>query len=231
MIPLRDENPTTRPPIVTVSLIAACVLIFLWQVSLGTDGQRPVISFGAIPALLLDDRILPPELYRIPAELTLVTSLFLHGGWMHLIGNMLFLWVFGNNIEDALGHVRFIAFYLLCGILAGLAHAMQDPSSQVPLIGASGAISGVLGAYALLYPNARVLTLVPFIIFFVVRLRAVVVIGLWFVFQLLNAVLDSGAGGIAYLAHIGGFVAGVALLYVFKPRAARKSKRRRGPWG
>ena len=231
MIPLRDENPTTRPPIVTVSLIVACVLIFLWQVSLGPYGQRPVISFGAIPALLLDDRILPPELYRIPAELTLVTSLFLHGGWMHLIGNMLFLWVFGNNIEDAFGHVRFIAFYLLCGILAGLAHALQDPSSQVPLIGASGAISGVLGAYALLYPNARVLTLVPFIIFFVVRLRAVVVIGLWFVFQLLNAVLDSGAGGIAYLAHIGGFVAGVALLYVFKPRAAPKSIRRRGPWG
>lgn len=231
MIPLRDENPTTRPPIVTVSLIVVCVLVFLWQVSLGSSGQQSVFGFGAIPALLLGDRMLPPELYRIPAELTLVTSLFLHGGWMHLIGNMAFLWVFGNNIEDAFGHLRFIAFYLLCGILAGLAHALQDPSSQVPLIGASGAISGVLGAYALLYPNARVLTLVPFVIFFVVRLRAVVVIGIWFVFQLVNAVLSSGAGGIAYLAHIGGFVAGVCLLYLFKPRAVLKAPRRRGPWG
>ena len=231
MIPLRDENPTTRPPIVTVSLIAACVLVFLWQFGLSEPTEaRRIYALGTIPALLLGDRSLPPEIYLIPPEVTLVTSLFLHGGWMHLIGNMLYLWVFGNNIEDEFGHFKFLAFYLLCGIVAGLAHAAQDPSSTVPLVGASGAISGILGAYVVLYPNARVLTLVPFFIFFLIRLRAVVLIGIWFAFQLLNAWMAAG-GNIAYLAHIGGFIAGLALLYVFKPKKAARATPRRGPWG
>ena len=172
MIPLHDQNPTRRFPFVTIALIAVCVLAFLWQVGLGERAlHREILGLGAIPALLTGDARLPPELYQVPAAVTLITSLFLHGGWFHLIGNMLYLWVFGNNIEDVLGHFRFTAFYLLCGVLATFAHVLNDPASQIPLIGASGAISGVLGAYIILYPHARVLTLIPiFIIFWTIRL-------------------------------------------------------------
>jgi len=156
MIPLHDDNPTTIRPLVTITIIVLCVLVFLWELSLGPEGlQRAVYAFGAIPAVLFDRVELNPALAVIPAELTLVTSMFMHGGWMHLISNMLYLWIFGNNIEDAMGHGRFILFYLLCGLAAALAHAALDPGSRVPMIGASGAISGVLGAYLLLYPHAR----------------------------------------------------------------------------
>ncbi|MDX1541009.1 MAG: rhomboid family intramembrane serine protease, partial [Geminicoccaceae bacterium] len=157
MIPLYDDNPTVRTPYLTVGLIAACIMVFLWQVSLGPRlGQAAVYSFGFIPAVFFDQANLPAELAVIPSGLTLFSSMFMHGDLMHLAGNMLYLWIFGNNIEDVCGHGRFIAFYLLCGIAAAFAQALPDPGSEIPMIGASGAISGVLGAYLLLFPHARV---------------------------------------------------------------------------
>jgi len=233
MIPLHDDNPTRIRPLVTVALIGLCVLTFLWQVSLGdTDQARLVAGLGVIPAVLLGGAELPPLLELVPAEFTVVTSMFLHGGWMHLIGNMLYLWIFGNNIEDAMGHGRFVVFYLLCGTAAALLQALQDPSSTIPMIGASGAISGVLGAYLLLYPKARILVLV-FLGFFVTTLRlpALLVLGFWFVLQFLNASAAGTGGGVAWWAHIGGFVAGLGLILVLRDRRVPLLGGRRGPWG
>ncbi len=234
MIPLHDDNPTRIRPLVTVALIVLCVLAFLWQISLGdVDQRRLVAGLGLIPVVLLGQAELPPMLELVPAELTVVTSMFLHGGWMHLIGNMLYLWIFGNNIEDAMGHWRFVLFYLLCGAAAALAQVLQDPASATPMIGASGAIAGVLGAYLLLYPRARVLVLV-FLGFFVTTLRlpALLVLGFWFVLQFLNAVVSGEAGGgVAWWAHIGGFVAGLGLILLFRDRRVALLGGRRGPWG
>ena len=234
MIPLHDDNPTTLKPIVTVGLIAACSLVFLWQISLGERGYlETVYSLGVVPAVLMGNLQLRPELASVPAELTLLTSMFLHGGWMHLIGNMLYLWIFGNNIEDAMGHGRFIVFYALCGTAAGYAQVLQDPASTVPMIGASGAISGVLGAYLLLYPKARVLVLI-WLGFFIhtVRLPAGFVLGFWFVLQYVNAALAGEAGGgVAWWAHIGGFITGMALILVFRHKNVPLFGGRRGPWG
>ena len=221
MIPLRDDIPTSITPFVTIALIVACALIFLWQLTLGEQGfQAAVYSLGVIPATLFGDRELPPELYLIPATLTPLTSMFLHGGWMHLIGNMLYLWIFGNNIEDAMGHARFVIFYVLCGIAAALAQALPNPDSTIPMIGASGAISGVLGAYLLLYPRAHVLVLIPLGYFSqLVHLPAMFVLGFWFVLQLINSLLSaSEVGGVAWGAHLGGFIAGMALIPLFKRR-------------
>ncbi len=219
MIPIRDDNPTTRRPIVTVALIVLCVLVFLWQLSLGERaGQLAVYRYGFIPAVLFDQASLPPELGAWPATLTILSSMFLHGGFMHLAGNMLYLWVFGNNIEDIAGHGRFLAFYLLCGLVAALAQGLTDPGSEVPMIGASGAISGVLGAYLVLFPHARVQVLVPVIIVFFTTVPAGLLLGLWFVFQLLNGAMASGEGGVAFWAHAGGFVAGMALIWLFRDR-------------
>ncbi|MCY4209448.1 MAG: rhomboid family intramembrane serine protease [Gammaproteobacteria bacterium] len=219
MIPLHDDNPTQIFPALTVTFIAACVLVFLWQVSLGTQGyQAAVYALGVIPAVLLDQAALPPELSVVPPTLTVFTSMFLHGGFMHLAGNMLFLWIFGNNVEDAMGHGRFIVFYLLCGIAAVFGQVMQNPTSEIPMIGASGAISGVLGAYLLLYPQARVLVLIPLGFFIqLVRLPALWVLSLWFAIQLISSALTSSeGGGVAWFAHIGGFLAGMALIPFFK---------------
>lgn len=224
MIPLKDDNPTSIIPFVSWTLLGACVLVFLWQASLGPEGnQLAVYSLGVIPAVLLGDARLPPELALVPAQLTVVTSMFLHGGWMHLIGNMLYLWIFGNNIEDAMGHGRFVVFYLLCGIAAALSQAALNPASQIPMIGASGAISGVLGAYLLLHPHARVLVLIPLgLLTQIVRIRAMWVLGFWFLLQLINSAMVSGeGGGVAWFAHIGGFVAGMALIPLFKYRRVR----------
>ncbi len=160
MIPLKDDNPAEITPIVTVGFIAACVLVFLYQASLPEQsGEVFVFQFGAIPATVFGNAALPPEVASIPPFVSLITSMFLHGGWMHLIGNMLYLWIFGNNIEDAMGHVKFVIFYITCGIVAVYSHAITDPTSTVPMVGASGAISGVLGAYILLFPHAQVLVL------------------------------------------------------------------------
>jgi len=219
MIPLHDDNPTTIQPVITIALIVTNTVVFLWEVSLGTAGmQRVAYSLGTIPAVLLQGQTLPPELALVPAPVTVITAMFLHGGWMHLIGNMLFLWIFGNNVEDAMGHVRFVIFYLAGGLGAALGQALMDPASTVPMIGASGAISGVLGAYLLLHPHARVLVLIPLGIFSqLVRLPAMWVLGFWFVFQILNSLFTAkGQGGVAWFAHVGGFIFGLLLIPFFK---------------
>ena len=214
MFPLHDDNPTDTTPVITVALIVACVALFMWQLSLGDAVQKAVYSFGVTPAVLFDIKSLPAELATVPPWSTMFTSMFLHGSWMHLIGNMLFLWIFGNNVEDAMGHGRFIAFYLVCGVVAVFAQALPAPQSEIPMIGASGAISGVLGAYLLLYPHARVLVIVPLGYYIhSARWPAAVVLALWFVLQLLNSLLSQDEqGGIAFGAHIGGFLAGMALI-------------------
>ncbi|MEE8506292.1 MAG: rhomboid family intramembrane serine protease [Kiloniellales bacterium] len=222
MIPLHDDNPTTLTPVITIGLIVVCALVFLWQVTLPPGaGEAAVYAYGLIPAVLFGERTLPPEIARIPAELSVLTSMFLHGGWLHLIGNMLYLWIFGNNIEDAMGHARFVVFYVICGIAAAFAQALQDPGSTVPMIGASGAIGGVLGGYLLLYPRARVLVLVPFGFFMhMIRIPAVIVLGFWFVLQFLESALAGDqAGGVAYWAHIGGFVAGMVLVIPLRKKS------------
>ncbi|MFO7602780.1 MAG: rhomboid family intramembrane serine protease [Gammaproteobacteria bacterium] len=224
MIPLHDDNPTQGLPLLTIAFITVCVLVFFWQLGFGAEQQQVVYSLGATPAVLFGHAELSAELRRVPAWLTVFTSMFLHGGWMHLIGNMIYLWIFGNNIEDAMGHWRFVVFYFTCGLLALLANALPDTTSAIPMIGASGAISGVLGAYLLLYPHARVLVAIPLGFFlYTTRLPAAWVLLFWFVLQLINSALHSGGegGGIAWLAHIGGFVAGMALTPFFKRKGVR----------
>ena len=219
MIPLHDDNPTSITPFITIGVVVSCVLVFLWQFAQGPGAQQQVIvSLGLIPAVLFGHVQLDPEVVRVAPAATLLTSMFMHGGWLHLIGNMLYLWIFGNNVEDAMGHGRFLLFYLLCGLAAAMAQALPDPSSTIPMVGASGAISGVLGAYLLLYPKARVLVLIPLGFFTqMVRLPAIWVLGLWFVIQLLSGLASAGSqGGVAFGAHIGGFVAGMALIPWFR---------------
>jgi membrane associated rhomboid family serine protease len=176
-----------------------------------------------IPAVLFGEARLSPELARVPAPLTVLTSMFLHGGWMHLIGNMIYLWIFGNNVEDSMGHARFVLLYLLCGVAAALAQAWVQPDATVPMVGASGAISGVLGAYLLLFPHARVHVAVPIgFMLHTLDLPAVLVLGLWIGLQLLSSALATpGEGGVAFFAHIGGFAAGMALIPFFKYRRVR----------
>lgn len=219
MIPLRDDNPTRTTPVFSYALIASCVLVFLWQVSLGARMEAAIYAYGLIPDVLLGDARLPPEIAAVPAWLTVFTSMFLHGGWMHLIGNMLYLWIFADNVEDRFGHGRFLAFYLLCGVGAAAAQALPEPGSQIPMVGASGAISGVLGAYMLMFPRAHVLVLIPLgILTRVVHLPALLVLGLWFGMQLLSEMFAPVGAGVAFRAHIGGFVAGMVLLPVFRRR-------------
>ena len=220
LMPLHDDNPLRhiRFQYVTVAIIALNAVVFLYQAGLGPrDGQAFVFGFGAVPAVLFGKAQLPAHLAQIPAPLTLVTSMFLHGGIMHLLGNMLFLWVLGDNVEDALGHVRYVFFYLICGVLAALAHAGIDPASKVPMVGASGAISGVIGAYLVLHPKAPIKVLISY---FVVWMPAYVVLGFWAGFQFVSAAMASGGagGGVAWWAHIGGLVAGVALIFAMKKR-------------
>jgi membrane associated rhomboid family serine protease len=217
MIPLHDDNPTQRTPIVTMIFIGICVAVFLYQVNLPQEAAELfAFQYGAIPAIVFGQASLPEEAVAFPASLSLLTSMFLHGGWMHLLGNMLYLWIFGNNIEDAMGHAKFVVFYLLSGILAALSHALTDPSSQIPMVGASGAISAVLGAYLLLFPRAHVLVLLPAI--GMTRVAAGIVLVMWFITQLISGGMSVGAtgGGVAFFAHIGGFIAGMALIGLFK---------------
>lgn len=215
MIPLKDENPTRIFPIVTVCIIAINALVFLYELSLGRGLEDFIFSFGLIPYDLINLRGVGPLL-------TLITSLFLHGGFMHIIGNMLYLWVFGNNIEDKLGHTRFIFFYLACGLAASLGQVMTNPGSKLPMIGASGAVSGVLGAYLLLYPRAKVLVLVPmFYLMRIVRLEAFWFLIFWIALQFFYgtasyALMDtSSKGGVAWFAHIFGFFGGMVFLGLF----------------
>ena len=214
MIPYKDDNPTERRPVVTVALIVINVLVFFYELSRGPRLEGFLNEFGAIPAGIFSGtgRAVPPAL---PVPVTLLTSLFLHGGWMHLIGNMLYLWIFGNNIEDILGRFRFILFYLAGGVVATLAQGITSPASAIPTIGASGAISGVLGAYLLIFPRARVYTLLPIGFFLqVVVLPAYFVLGFWFVLQFFSGVFSLGSqhGGVAFFAHVGGFIFGMLLI-------------------
>ncbi len=220
MIPIKDDVPTSTFPAVTVAIILLNVLVFGYQVSLGPRyGEFLVYRAGIIPYEIthLHD-VEPYDL--VPLPFTLLTALFLHGGFVHLLGNMLYLWIFGNNVEDSMGHGRFIVFYLLCGLVASLSQVYVFPNSRVPVIGASGAIAGVLGGYLLLFPRARVLTLVPIFFFiWLIRLPALFVLGFWFIIQLLNA---GAGGGVAWFAHIGGFVCGFVLIKLFARRRLRR---------
>ena len=207
MVPLNDDNPSSTTPVIVYGLIALNVVIFLYEQSLDARSLQQFFDEWAI----------------VPVDLTgewftLITSQFLHGGWLHIGGNMLYLWVFGNNIEDQLGHVKFLIFYLACGALAGLAQWFFDPMSTIPTLGASGAIAGIMGAYIIRFPRAKILTLVPLFIFITTfRIPAIFFLGWWFVQQALysvaslGATADMGSGGIAYWAHAGGFVFGVVL--------------------
>ena len=221
MIPLHDDAPAHRTPWVMRSVIGVCVLVFIYQLTLDERAEIALVyQFGMIPASLFRYGELPPELAVIPPELTLVTTIFLHGGFMHLIGNMLFLWVFGDNVESAMGHWRFLAFVLVTAAIAALCHALWEPTSEVPLIGASGAVSGILGGYIILYPRARILVGIPIgFLFIPLRLPALLILGIWFALQLLNVLRIGGAGDpIAWTAHVGGFLAGMALVTLFRDR-------------
>jgi membrane associated rhomboid family serine protease len=221
MIPLKDDSPSALKPLVTISLIVSCIGVFLWQRSLDVSSDRQAVAaLGAIPAVLLTNARLPLDLQWIPRFASPFTSMFLHGGWMHLLGNVLFLWIYGDNVEDAMGHARYLLFYLLCGIAAIFVQALSNPDSPYPIIGASGAISGVLGAYLLLFPRARVLTLVMLPFFFTtLRMPAMLLLLLWFAVQLISdlAVPDGGAS-VAFRAHIGGFLTGMLLVPLLKRR-------------
>ncbi len=222
MIPFKDDNPTRNFPLITIALIAVNVTVFILQFLLPSDPMKIAVSYGAIPRYLLTFKTVQP----IHPLLTVLTSMFMHGGLLHIGTNMLFLWIFGNNVEDKLGYGRFITFYLLCGLAAAYAHAITNPSSTVPMIGASGAVSGILGAYIILFPRARVHTLI-FLGFFVqvVRLPAVFVIGFWIFLQFINGLISKGYaihGGVAWFAHIGGFIFGIVFIIIFM----KKNKRR-----
>jgi len=229
MIPISDDVPSRTVPFVTIGLIAANVVVFLYQASLGMSddphtarvAEAFVTEFGAIPCRLSGSCTVADE-FPHPA-ITIFTAMFLHGGLFHVAGNMLYLWIFGDNVEDALGHGRFLVFYVLSGIVAAVGQAVVSPSSSIPMIGASGAISGVLGAYLLQFPYARILTLIM-IGFFIrfVYIPAVFVLGFWVVVQFLNGLLTFSvaagheAGGVAWFAHIGGFLGGMGLLFVLR---------------
>jgi len=226
LLPLKDDNPTSSFPFVTIGIILANGFIFYHQLTIdGAASQRFFFQWGAIPYQITHGEVIH-ALPVIPLPLTLFSSMFLHGGFLHLFGNMLYLWIFGNNIEDTLGHFRFLLFYLVCGLSAGTAQVLSDPNSTIPMIGASGAIGGILGAYLLLFPNARILTLIFIFIFIkMVRIPALIVLGFWFFIQLLS--VGGGAiSNVAFFAHIGGFLAGLVLVKLFQPRSVGRRQRR-----
>jgi membrane associated rhomboid family serine protease len=223
MIPLRDNIPSRRTPVLTIGLIAVNILVYVNQMMLPPQGVVQFIHlYGLIPLEISSgDRLIPQP---VPLYATLLTSMFVHGGLFHLGGNMLYLWIFGDNIEDRMGRLKFVIFYLLSGLGAAATQIWADPASKIPMVGASGAISGVLGAYLFLFPHARVLTLIPLGLFSrVVEIPAVVVLGFWIVVQVLNGVMTLGAqgGGVAWLAHVGGFVAGLVMVIPFAGRRKR----------
>jgi len=227
MIPLKDDNPTSGKPIATYILIGLCVAVFFIQ--LGSQSYKTgelFYSYGLIPSVLMGHNELPIDLYSVPALATIFTSMFMHGGFMHLIGNMLYMWIFADNIEDNLGSKKFTIFYLLSGIGAAMTQVLMDTQSQVPMVGASGAIGGVLGAYLINHPNARVLVLIPFGFFSqLIKIKALYVLGFWFILQFI-----SSGGGVAYAAHIGGFVSGIVLILFFNKKVKKRNKVIKGPW-
>jgi len=235
MIPISDDLPSRRTPFVTWLIILACVLAYIWEVRLGKNMEAALNVFGFTPATLFAHQAAPSEVLGVPAAATILISMFLHGSILHLGGNMLYLWIFGNNVEDGMGHFRFLLFYLASGTAAALTMVYANPGSHVPMVGASGAISGVLAAYILLYPRARVTVIIPLgIILWPFRISAVWVVGLWFLTQLVTAAItDPSQPGVAWWAHVGGFVAGLLLTTVFKSSRVPYfgPVLTRGPWG
>ncbi len=219
MIPLRDVIPSRTTPVVTVAIIVVNALVFLYEFSLGPDVNEFIIAYGLIPSAF--------------SWATLVTSMFLHGGFLHFAGNMLYLWIFGDNVEDRMGHGRFLTFYLLCGTAAALAQTIMSPDSVVPMVGASGAIAGVMGAYFVMYPHSRIVTLVPIFLFIqLIEVPAIFFLGIWFVMQFLSGVGSIAtaasrqpAGGVAFWAHVAGFAAGVGGVFLF-----RRPERQKVEW-
>ncbi len=222
MIPLKDTIPSYTFPYVTVLIILMNSGVFILQILLGGGAEELIRLFGVIPAKyfwLADQR---PDLL-FDRFFPLASSMFLHGGWLHFLGNMWYLWIFGDNVEDELGHFRFILFYLLSGLLAGLAHVYLHPDSMIPTIGASGAIAGVMGAYIWMFPKSRVITIVPMILLFpIIEVPAVFFLGFWFFLQVFQGTLalasDPNTGGVAWWAHLGGFMAGALLGFIFRKR-------------
>ena len=237
MIPIRDDVPSRNYPFVNVTLIAVNVLAFLYQVTLDPEQLELFINdFAVLPSRYfahtsITYSSLGSHSSAVGLTLPIFTAMFLHGGWAHLGGNMLYLWIFGDNVEDRMGHARYVVFYLLCGVLATFAHIFSNIGSRVPSLGASGAIAGVLGAYLLLYPRARVVTLVPIFIFLqFIRIPAVLLLGFWFVQQFFYGAASLGVhsaqtGGVAWWAHIGGFISGMALVNLFKKGGQREYAR------
>jgi membrane associated rhomboid family serine protease len=218
LIPLRDIIPSRTTPVVTIALIAINVLVFLYELSLGRDVDAFTLYWGLVPAAF--------------SWVTVFTSMFLHGGVLHVAGNMLYLWIFGDNVEDRMGHGRFLVFYLLCGVAAALAQTITTPDSVVPMVGASGAIAGVMGAYFVLYPKSRIVTLIPLFFFFqVIEVPAILFLGIWFLMQFISGlgsivtVTGQSGGGVAFWAHVAGFVAGISGVVVF-----RRPERQRVEW-
>ena len=230
MIPLRDDNPTSITPWVNHGLVAANIAVFIYQSLLLRESNEAYVGFVQQLAVTPSELLSPSTWSQtaIPAPLTLFTSMFVHGGIFHLAGNMLYLWVFGDNIEDTLGHAKYLLFYVVCGLGAAISQVMIDPGSSVPMVGASGAIAGVLGAYLVLHPQANVLTFV-FLVFFirVMYLPAVVLLGIWFFVQIFPA-FTGGGGGVAWYAHIGGFLVGVLLVSLFSGTDRGRPYRQRG---
>ncbi|HTR81606.1 MAG TPA: rhomboid family intramembrane serine protease [Bacteroidota bacterium] len=217
MIPIRDTVRSARFPVITVSLIAANVAVFIFELSLGQKLEDFTTAWGMSPAAIHVDLM---RHHYAAAAAPFFSSMFLHGGWIHLLGNMLYLWVFGDNVEDKLGHQRFLFLYIFCGITGGVAHAYMNPGSAIPVIGASGAIAGILGGYLLLFPKARILTLVPIIFFFTfIELPALLFLGVWFLMQFFSGYLSLASdvavnnGDVAWWAHVGGFATGMLFVY------------------
>jgi len=214
MLPLKDNISSQTRPIITYIILALNVVIFLYEISLGSHFGDFIMKYGAVPYYMFHP-------VGVSSYGTLFSSMFIHANFMHIFGNMLFLWIFADNVEDRTGHVKFIFFYLICGIAGALLHAITAPTSTVPMIGASGAISGILGAYIILYPKARILSLIFFGFFIrLIYLPAVLFLGIWFLYQFLFGIstLASRGGGVAYFAHIGGFIAGLLLALPFRKK-------------
>jgi membrane associated rhomboid family serine protease len=222
VIPYKDDNPTHIIPFITIGIIILNIAVFFSQLASSAGMNTITYAYGAIPYSLLTFESQQP----VHPAMTVFSSMFMHGGLFHLGGNMLYLWIFGNNIEDRLGHVRFIIFYLFCGICAAYSHALTNPDSTIPMIGASGAVSGILGAYILLFPRANVHTLL-FLGFFIttVKIPALIVIGFWAIIQFLNGMVSSGlqnTGGVAWFAHLGGFLIGLLTIKVWLPKRIKQ---------
>lgn len=244
LIPLRDDNLISRRPRATITIIAACVAVFLFQLTLGDRGQQVLaLGYGMIPSVLFGTRHLSPSIPSAAPWMTIFTSMFLHGGFLHIIGNMIYLWVFGQAVEDVLGSIRYFIFYIVCGVAAALTQAFVEPDASMPMIGASGAISGVLGAYLVLFPRARVLVLLFWGLITTFSLSAKMLLLWWIAIQIISIFLSpTEEGGVAWYAHVGGFFAGMAIMWIFRPTQLPPRRvpawgprpspwRRRGPWG